>query len=146
VAPGADVVARATAALSLALAIGAVAGIAPARAQACEPPGFGARGRAEGDGVTIVYRTVPAAVEWGRHFAVEAIVCADGPAAVLSRVDADMPEHRHGMNYRPSLTATSSGHYVAEGLLFHMPGRWRLWFDVERGGRRTRLASDVLVD
>ena len=52
-APGADVVARATAALSLALAIGAVAGIAPARAQACEPPGFGARGRAEGDGVVF---------------------------------------------------------------------------------------------
>jgi hypothetical protein len=82
----------------------------------------------------------------GRHFTVEAIVCAAPPPAVLSAVDADMPEHRHGMNYRPVLTTTAPGRYVADGLMFHMPGRWRLLFDVERAGRRARLASDVLID
>jgi hypothetical protein len=49
-------------------------------------------------------------------------------------VDAQMPEHRHGMNYRPTVSATGNGRYVAEGLLFHMPSRWQLRFDVERDG------------
>jgi hypothetical protein len=31
-------------------------------------------------------------------------------------------------------------------LLFHMPGRWQLSFDVERSGRRTRLATDLVVE
>jgi hypothetical protein len=50
------------------------------------------------------------------------------------------------MNYRPTLEAKGAGRYLAEGLLFHMPGRWQLLFDVERGGRRTRLSSDVLLE
>ena len=114
-------------------------------ALSCEPPGFGARGRVESAGIVVVYRTLPPAIELGRHFAVEALVCADGPA-VLTAVDADMPEHRHGMNYRPTLATKAAGRYIAEGLMFHMPGRWRLLFDVERGGRRARLADDVAVE
>jgi len=35
---------------------------------------------------------------------------------------------------------------VAEGLLFHMPGRWQLLFDVERGGRTERLEADVVLE
>ena len=35
------------------------------------------------------------------------------------------------------------GLYVAEGLLFHMPGLWQLMFDVERGGRMERLTTDI---
>ena len=145
-ASSADRIVRAAAGFGIALATLAIALTTSASAQSCEPQGFGARGRAEGDGVVVVYRTVPAALGLGRHFTVEAIVCAESPAAVLSGIDADMPAHRHGMNYRPTLTAKSPGHYVAEGLMFHMPGRWRLLFDVERGGRRARLASDLLVD
>jgi hypothetical protein len=34
---------------------------------------------------------------------------------------------------------------VAEALLFHMPGRWQLVFDVDRGGRTERLSADVLL-
>ena len=72
-----------------------------------------------------------AVIEVGRHFSVEAIVCASPPGRGL-RVDAQMPEHRHGINYRPTVSATGDGRYVAEGLLFHMPGRWRVHF--ERAG------------
>lgn len=100
----------------------------------------------ESAGITVVFRTLPPAIELGRHFAVEALVCGDGTPPVLTRVDAQMPEHRHGMNYRPTLAAKGGGHYVAEGLLFHMPGRWELSFDVEGGGRRTRLATDLVVE
>ena len=114
---------------------------------ACElAPGVIARGRADGSGIAVVFQARPPAIEVGRHFSLEIRACADGAAPLLTRVDADMPEHRHGMNYRPSLTATGDGRYVADGLLFHMPGRWRLSFDVEREGRRLRLTTDVLVE
>jgi len=97
-------------------------------------------------GVVVVFRTVPPVIEVGRHFALEAIVCADGSTPLLARVDARMPEHRHGMNYRPTLVARGAGRYVAEGFLFHMPGLWQLLFDVERDGRRAQLVTDVRLE
>ena len=135
---------RAAAALTLVVLL-AVA--VPAVADTCAvPSGFTPRGRLESGGVVVLYRTLPPAIVLGRHFAVEALVCGDGVAPVLTRVDAQMPEHRHGMNYRPSLAAKGDGRYLAEGLLFHMPGRWELSFDVESAGRRTRLATDVILE
>ena len=129
-----------TAALGALLCVGAVA-------EACDvPPGFSPRGRLTSEGVTVVFRTLPPAIVLGRHFAIEALVCAAGTPPTLTRVDAQMPEHRHGMNYRPTLADKGEGRYVAEGLLFHMPGRWELSFDVEGDGRRTRLATDVIVE
>jgi hypothetical protein len=118
-----------------------------AAAEACEVPAdFTPRGRVEAPGVVVVFRTVPSTIEIGRHFAVDTIVCGDGAAPILTRVDATMPEHRHGMNYRPTLAPKGGGRYLAEGLMFHMPGRWELSFDVETGGRRTKLATDVNIE
>jgi hypothetical protein len=97
-------------------------------------------------GIVLVFRTRPPVIEVGRHFAVEVRLCAEGSVPTLTRIDAEMPEHRHGMNYRPTLSAGGDGRWIAEGLLLHMPGRWRLLFDVEREGRRTRLATDVLLE
>jgi hypothetical protein len=115
-------------------------------APACEPPpGFTASSRLESRDLVVLFRTVPAPIEVGRHFAVEAVVCAAAPARTL-RVDAGMPEHRHGMNYRARVSAAGDGRYVAEGLLFHMPGRWQLLFDVEHGGRTERLMADILLE
>jgi hypothetical protein len=115
-------------------------------ALACETPlGFTARERLTSGEVVVMFRTVPAAIQVGRHFSVEAIVCAAPPTQGL-RVDAHMPEHRHGMNYRPTVAATGNGRYVAEGMMFHMPGRWRLVFDVELAGRTERLATDILLE
>jgi hypothetical protein len=121
--------------------------LAVAAAEACEPPNAGAPGgRAESAGIVLVFQTSPAVIEVGRHFAVDVRLCAEAPAATLTRLDAEMPEHRHGMNYRATVAPAGDGRYVAEGLMFHMPGRWRLLFDVQRDGRRVRLAADVLVE
>jgi hypothetical protein len=134
--------------LRRALALGVVYVAAATIAEACEvPAGFAPRGRTESDGVVVVFRTAPASIEVGRHFAVETVVCAaEGGAPALTWVDAAMPEHRHGMNYRPTLTAKGEGRYVAEGFLFHMPGRWQLIFDVARGERRARLTTDLELE
>jgi hypothetical protein len=95
--------------------------------------------------VVVLFRTVPSPIEIGRHFTVEALVCPTPPtgAAAAFMVDARMPEHRHGMNYRARVFRKPDGIYVAEGLLFHMPGLWQLMFDVERGGRMERLTTDI---
>jgi len=56
-----------------------------------------------------------------------------------------MPEHRHGMNYAPVLRPTGAHDWIADGLLFHMPGRWQLSFAVRIAGRTERLAADLDV-
>jgi hypothetical protein len=112
----------------------------------CEAPqGFGGQRRLESPDVVVIYRTVPAVIEVSRPFVVEAVVCPAQPAGAASGllVDAYMPAHRHGMNYRPRVSRKDDGTYVAEGLLFHMPGQWQLRFDVERGGRTERLSHDI---
>jgi hypothetical protein len=42
----------------------------------------------------------------------------------------------------PGLTA---GAYQVEGLRFHMPGEWRLTFDIESAGIRDRATLDIVV-
>ncbi|MCW5630907.1 MAG: hypothetical protein KIT47_18690 [Rhodoferax sp.] len=79
----------------------------------------------------------------GRHFTIQVRLC---PAdAVLARVDATMPAHRHGMNYRPSIKAMGAGLWQVEGLMFHMPGAWELRLDVQAGGRTETLRDAVTL-
>jgi hypothetical protein len=132
--------ARAVAGLVAALAA------ASAAAQPCAAPaGFAPAGRIESRDTVLLYRTVPATIEIGKHFAVDAVVCSQAAPSAL-RVDAQMPAHRHGMNYRARVSPQGDGRYRAEGLLFHMPGKWQFVFDVERPGRTERLTADVVVE
>jgi hypothetical protein len=133
------------------MTVRAVAGLvaalaaASAAAQPCAAPaGFAPAGRIESRDTVLLYRTIPAAIEIGKHFAVDAVVCST-PAPTALRVDAQMPAHRHGMNYRARVSPRGDGRYRAEGLLFHMPGRWQFVFDVERPGRTERLTADLDV-
>jgi hypothetical protein len=110
-------------------------------AQACELPG-GAAERLQSATHTIVYRAEPG-LEVGKHFALELAVC---PPPKEVRVDAWMPAHRHGMNYRPSLQSLGGGRYRAEGLLLHMPGRWEFLFEVRGAGKTERFGHGVQVE
>jgi hypothetical protein len=98
----------------------------------------------------LVYRTSPDPVPVGRHFAIDFVLCPRGAVAVPAevRVDATMPEHKHGMNYQPSVAARGSGRYRAEGLMFHMPGRWELVFELrgDGGSAPLRLAQTLQVE
>ena len=89
-----------------------------------------ARQVAELDGLTVAFAPRPWPVPVGRHFALDIAVCAAPGTAVPPslRVDADMPAHRHGMNYKPAVKPLGDGRFFAEGLMFHMPGHWRLRF------------------
>jgi len=109
--------------------------------QACELPGGGVQ-RIESPRHVVLYRAQPAP-RVGEHFALEFAIC---PAPDTVRVDATMPEHRHGMNYRPSVSAQGGGRYRAEGLMFHMAGRWELVFEVRAGDVTERLAQSLKLE
>ena len=96
----------------------------------------------------LAYRTRPDRISVGQHFVMDVVVCARSTrtAAGELRVDAHMPEHRHGMNYRTSAKSADGSRYVVEGFLFHMPGRWEFLFEVRADGRADRLTSSVILD
>jgi cytochrome c peroxidase len=87
------------------------------------------------------------AIEVAKHFALEIEVCpkAGQPSPEGVKVDAHMPEHRHGMNYAPTLKALGPGRWRAEGLMFHMPGRWEFVFEVRAAGVTDRVTSRVAL-
>ncbi len=99
------------------------------------------------DGMQLAFAPSPAPLPLGRHFALDIVVCmpAGQPLPATLQVDADMPAHRHGMNYRSSVSALGGGRFRADGLLFHMAGRWRILFDLPAaGGMPARRISHEL--
>jgi hypothetical protein len=98
-------------------------------AAACDlPPGT----RVESERLAISYWTIPQRISVGKPFVVELAACAKRGDVNLERVklDAHMPEHRHGMNYRVKVVSLGAGRLRSEGWLFHMPGRWEFVFDL----------------
>lgn len=120
------------------------AAVLPAWAAACEPALRGAGVRTiEGKRYALAWRA-PTPLPLAEFFAIDFALCArDGDRIdAPPRVDATMPEHGHGMNYRPAVTTQGNGRFRADGLLLHMPGRWQLSFAV--GGEV--LLTTVSVD
>lgn len=65
------------------------------------------------------------------------VAAAGDPTATLKDValslDADMPEHQHGLTRVPRIERSADGTFHVEGLYLHMPGWWELFFDVRQG-------------
>jgi len=123
------------------LALGPAAAAAQAAAGDCAQALGGPAREVAGEGLVVAWRAVPHPLPLDRPVVLELRVC--GRPADALRVDADMPAHRHGMNYRPTVENLGNGRHVARGLLFHMAGRWRLIFDIDTGGRRLRLTDEL---
>jgi sugar lactone lactonase YvrE len=68
------------------------------------------------------------------------------PVSARLRVDAAMPEHRHGMNTEAVVTPRGGGRFGVEGLLLHMPGRWEIRFDVTDGLVTERAQLDFILE
>jgi cytochrome c peroxidase len=107
-------------------------------AGACVPSLEGTR--LESARFVLAYKASP---ELGKFFTLDLAVCAKSKAAVESlKVDAHMPEHRHGMNYAPALKPLGPGRWRAEGLMFHMPGKWEFVFEIRAAGETDRVAHE----
>ena len=118
---------------------------APAAAQDC-PVLDGGR-KVESDRYVVAYRTQPAKIAVGQHFTVEMAVCpkAGQPAPEAVRVDGYMPDHAHGMNYAAAVRPAGPGRYGATGMMFHMPGKWDLIFEVRGSGKTDRMVSTIML-
>lgn len=102
----------------------------------------GPRLTAQTPGWELVFLTRPAPLVSGKPLVLDLQVCSTSgqPAPARLVVDADMPAHKHGMNYRPTVRSLGEGRFEAQGLLLHMPGRWRFLFDLQvAGGPAVRL-------
>jgi len=110
-------------------------------AAACVPPLDGTRLESQRFG--LAYKATPAV---GQFFTLEVAVCSKTKEiAEAIKVDAHMPEHRHGMNYAPSLKPAGANRWRAEGLMFHMPGKWELVFEVRAAGKTDRMAHAMTL-
>jgi hypothetical protein len=58
----------------------------------------------------------------------------------VSKFDALMPGHHHGMITRPKITAKKSGEYLIEGVKLHMAGDWSVELKLEHGQATTQVA------
>jgi hypothetical protein len=75
--------------------------------------------------------------------------CGEGakPAeGVRLHVNAGMPEHQHGMTTQPRVLPLEGGRWDVAGLLFHMPGYWELYFDMEREGVVERAQMEFKLE
>lgn len=118
-------------------------GLLPLAAQAECPAAPAAAQTLRQGTVQVAWWAEPAPITVGQAFVLQLQLC---PAdAQLLRVDATMPEHRHGMNYKPSLKPLGGGRWRAEGLLWHMAGRWELRLDLRSAGAEHRLLQSVTL-
>ena len=125
-----------------------VAGALAAPALACVPDLPGAARTLEAGRYSVAYRAVPDKLPVSQHFSLLIAVCANPGAPQLETVtvDAQMPEHRHGMNYKASIKRESSSRYRADGLMFHMPGRWEIIFELRAAGRTDRVTQSEVIE
>jgi hypothetical protein len=105
----------------------------------------------ESPNFTIAYEPSVWPIPVGKLFAVRVQVCSKNSSDVVSglKIDADMPAHKHGMNYKPSVSKQSDTVFFAQGLMFHMPGQWRLQFEFETSAnpsQKVRAYKEHLIE
>ncbi len=124
-----------------------LATVAPGRAASCLPPDAGAAMQSAMPArVAAALRVRPSPVKVGTPFVVELRVCSlDGKPIERLTIDATMPAHRHGMNYKPELVDLGENRHEARGFLFHMPGRWEFTLSVYSGAQPSHLTLGLDV-
>ena len=99
--------------------------------------------RLQGLKFEIAYRWEPTELKVGQFFAVEVVDC-DGLGVDRIVVDATMPAHGLGMNYRPIAERIAPRRHRFTGLMLHMPGTWRFTFTLfKKANMGFQLTHDV---
>jgi hypothetical protein len=119
---------------------------APAAPQAPAAPSVALPSNA--GGFVVHYRVVQGAWAFGQPLDLDVwVASAAAPDVRLTdvalAVDAEMPEHQHGLTRVPRVERRADGSFRVEGLRFHMPGWWELLFDVTRGPWTERAQQRV---
>ncbi|MEZ4266787.1 MAG: FixH family protein [Myxococcota bacterium] len=101
-----------------------------------------------GGSYSVRFQTTPDPLPLNEHFDMVITVEGAGAGAAVATevsVDATMPLHGHGMNVLPTVEAQGDGRFVVEGMLFHMPGQWRLVVRVGTGDGAEDAVFEVEV-
>jgi hypothetical protein len=103
--------------------------------------------RVESARYTVAYLTKPAKIAVAKHFSLIVAVCekSGAPVPTALRIDARMPEHGHGMNYQAAIKPLGRGRFQVDGLMYHMPGRWELIFEVRSGDTAEQLLHTITL-
>lgn len=106
-----------------------------------------------GGAYRVRYQTRPQPIPMNEPFAIDVEiepVTRNGdegqPSEIMLHVDADMPEHGHGMNTRPQVERRGPGRFAVSGMLFHMPGYWEVYLDITRDHRTERAQFEVTLE
>src|SRR3954462_13634257 len=134
--------------MRLAWVLAVLCGLTVSAVHACAPNLPGSGRTLEAGRYSVKFRPVPAKIAIGQHFSLEMAVCANGgaPPPESIAVDPQMPEHRQGMNYKASVKPDAGGRYRADGLMFHMPGRWEIIFELSAAGVTDRATHDEVIE
>jgi hypothetical protein len=123
----------------------------------------GALALLDGQKVKVLLERPKPLVRVSEAFNLIAHICPKEEGASITRatLDATMPEHQHGMNYKPKLQLSGGvGQEIlgarqlsAQGMVFHMPGKWQIELQVFGRGRDNlpwatpeRLRFDYLLN
>ena len=86
----------------------------------------------------------PKVVPLNQPFGANITICSKtNLVPVQMTVDATMPAHKHGMNYKSKTVRVGNHRYEVDNLLFHMPGLWRLQITVYDNDTPYRFTHDV---
>jgi hypothetical protein len=94
----------------------------------------GASGLDFASGRALTFTSNPSPIPLNAPFTL-AVEVLPAPGTTLEEslaltVDATMPAHGHGMNTVPYVASTTNGVFSVTGMQLHMPGSWRLSFEV----------------
>ena len=99
------------------------------------------------DGAMLHYRIKSPPLTVAKHFSMQFLLCRGETVLAIEgfKLDALMPAHGHGMNYKASINWLDNGLVEASGMLFHMPGQWRVTVNLSYDGvaRLTQLDFEI---
>ncbi len=123
----------------------AVTGDGPLR----EPPsGPGWLKMSSWDGTYVLSFQFFEEIPFNEEIVVEGVVFRDGrplPDSAIVHFDGGMPHHGHGLAVPVETTRLPHGGFRAEGVRFHMTGRWLLTVDVQEGPYLERAHAWVRI-
>lgn len=97
----------------------------------------------------VTYIATPSPIPMNAPFELDVTIVTASrnsrPVKIALEVDAIMPEHGHGMNVEPKV-AGDGGQFHVENLLFHMPGKWEVHFDITCDGVTSRAQDEIVIN
>ena len=112
------------------------------------PSGSGWLQMRSADGTYQISLKIPDHPPLNEEFTVEGIVVREGkPISQQARIhfDAGMPQHGHGLAVPVETTRISESGFRAQGVRFHMSGRWLITVDVQEGPHLERARAWVVI-